>query len=135
MWIEGWAHQLPAECVVLFQGNLGSGKTQMVKDLVEILGGKHAASPTFALHHSYPAPLSRAKVIEHFDLYRLQNEEELDSIAFWDYFTADFGIIAVEWPEKVKPQHLPLNWPLYWIDISAPAPDNELRHLRFRMYE
>src|SRR6266853_4583234 len=93
------ASQLHSPMLVLLRGDLGTGKTTLVKGIAE---GFHAAkqedvtSPTFTLVHEYRA----AKVIlYHIDLYRIDTQKELDTLALDDLMTED-SILLIEWGEK-----------------------------------
>lgn len=99
--------RLRAKQIILLDGPMGAGKTEFVKQLVELLGGEAATSPSFALHNTYE---TNKFCIEHLDLFRLDSEEDLHSIGFWDLFENDKNIIIVEWASKVSVRHLPLTW-------------------------
>jgi len=93
------ASQLRAPMLVLLRGDLGAGKTTLVKGIAE---GFYAAkqedvtSPTFTLVHEYRA----AKVIlYHIDLYRIDTQKELDTLAL-DDLVKDDSILLIEWGEK-----------------------------------
>ena len=86
-------------CVIYLQGDLGAGKTTLVRGFLRSLGYLgHVRSPTFNLFEVYQV---RTKVICHFDLYRLTNPEELIYIGASDYFT-EKNICLIEWPEHGK---------------------------------
>jgi tRNA threonylcarbamoyladenosine biosynthesis protein TsaE len=82
---------------------LGTGKTTFVKGLArafQVTSGK-VISPTFVLMNYYKGKLP----IYHFDLYRLKNTAESDTIDFDDYFYGE-GISLIEWPERLG-EHKP----------------------------
>ncbi|MSR76751.1 MAG: tRNA (adenosine(37)-N6)-threonylcarbamoyltransferase complex ATPase subunit type 1 TsaE [Candidatus Omnitrophica bacterium] len=84
---------------VALQGTLGSGKTVFVKGLALGLGLAHAdevKSPTFVLMHVYPTRIP----LYHFDLYRLEEDKELEAIGFEDFVSDPKAICCVEWAEK-----------------------------------
>ncbi|MEZ4929450.1 MAG: tRNA (adenosine(37)-N6)-threonylcarbamoyltransferase complex ATPase subunit type 1 TsaE [Chitinophagales bacterium] len=86
---------------ILFYGEMGSGKTTMIKELVKLLGSHNeVSSPTFALINLYE--LNTDEDIVHFDLYRLKDEQELFSIGAIDYIEND-NICLIEWPQLVEP--------------------------------
>jgi len=79
-----------------FTGELGSGKTTMIKGIVHCLTGKNATSPTFVMVHEYRGRIP----VFHFDLYRLGSDAELETIGWEEYLGK--GIILVEWADKIK---------------------------------
>lgn len=96
------ANCLQAPLVLTLSGDLGAGKTTFIRAMLRALGIHSAIkSPTFSLVESYHCPHWN---LHHFDLYRIEEESELDFIGFSDYFTAD-AVCCVEWPEKA-PRYL-----------------------------
>lgn len=92
-----FAKTLKAGDVVLYEGDLGAGKTAFTKGIGEALSVEEAVtSPTFAIVNEYEGKLP----LFHFDLYRLENYDDLYSIGFFDYLTRG-GIIAAEWSENI----------------------------------
>jgi len=89
--------------IVLLQGDLGAGKTTFVKGLAEALKftPKKVNSPTFVIMNYYKGKLP----IYHFDLYRLGNPKEVDTLDFDEYFYGE-GISLIEWPERLG-EHAP----------------------------
>lgn len=85
--------------VILLQGDLGSGKTTLVKVLLKLLGVEgNVTSPTFSIINEYKGHNLR---IAHMDLYRLNHVEEAIEIGIEDYlFEYDFCFI--EWPEIIR---------------------------------
>lgn len=88
---------LPSSLVVFLEGQLGAGKTTLVRGLIQSLGysGK-VKSPTYGLVERYELP---GRLIHHLDLYRLGHPEELEFLGIRDIIDEP-GIIAIEWPER-----------------------------------
>lgn len=84
--------------VVLLEGPMGVGKTKFTQVLCQELGASEVMSPSFALHNQYQA---QKMTIDHLDLYRLENEEELESSGFWDLFSQPKGLILIEWANRL----------------------------------
>lgn len=84
--------------VIALVGDLGAGKTTLVTGVVDGAGGDGAAvsSPTFALIHEYPARLA----LVHVDLYRLDDERELDQLGLDEVWGAPGCAALVEWADK-----------------------------------
>ncbi len=88
---------------VALYGDLGVGKTAFVRGFIQKLSpGVIVRSPTFALVHEYRA--SRMPIF-HFDMYRIDSEDDLESIGFYEYLERG-GICLIEWSEKI-PYALP----------------------------
>src|SRR5580700_5808848 len=93
------AAQLPPPRMVLLRGDLGAGKTTLVKGIAEGFQAARAedvTSPTFTLIHEYRAPRA---VLYHIDLYRIDTERELETLAL-DDLLAPTSILLIEWGEK-----------------------------------
>ncbi len=90
--------------VILFSGEMGAGKTTFIQALCKELGVKEVVnSPTFALVNEYFT--GDGSSLFHFDLYRINRQEELLDIGYEDYFYSG-KLCLVEWPEKA-PELLP----------------------------
>ena len=95
---------LPRGSVVFLQGDLGSGKTTLVKGILRGLGFDGLiTSPTYTLVEVYQLT---GGPVYHFDLYRLDEPEELEAIGFRDALVQD-SIALIEWPQRGR-GHLPV---------------------------
>ena len=93
------ASELSSPLIVLLCGDLGSGKTTLVKGIAEGLGAARAhdvTSPTYTLVHEYRGPET---TLYHIDLYRIDTERELDTLGLDDLFAPN-SILLIEWGEK-----------------------------------
>ncbi len=95
------AAQLKPGTIVLLRGDLGAGKTTMVKGIAEGFSAARAedvTSPTFTLIHEYRGP---EVTLFHIDLYRIDTQRELDTLALDDLMSAQ-SILLIEWGEKFE---------------------------------
>jgi tRNA threonylcarbamoyladenosine biosynthesis protein TsaE len=93
------AAELTPPLIVLLRGDLGAGKTTLVKGIAEGFQAARAedvTSPTFTLIHEYRSPRA---TLYHIDLYRIDTERELETLALDDLITPN-SILLVEWGEK-----------------------------------
>ncbi len=85
--------------VLLFYGELGVGKTTLIKEIAKKLGVEETiSSPTFSIVNEYEIKNDK---LFHFDFYRIKREEEVLDIGIEEYFDSDHWIM-IEWPEKIK---------------------------------
>ena len=112
--------------VVTFEGNLGAGKTTLVKALCSALGvNEMVSSPTFALVNEYEARnLGPRTRIHHIDLYRLESEEEAIRAGIEDHLYSG-DLCLLEWPQKA-PGIIPDNV----LRVILASPDIDHRHIR-----
>ena len=95
------AAELKPGSIVVLRGDLGAGKTTLVKGIAEGFKAAEAdrvTSPTFTLIHEYRGP---HVTIFHIDLYRIDTPRELDTLALDDLMDAN-SILLIEWGEKCE---------------------------------
>lgn len=83
----------------LFYGNLGAGKTTLIKSICKELGvdENHLSSPTFSIINEYA---SHSGIIYHADFYRIKNETELFDIGMDEYLSSG-NYCFIEWPDRL----------------------------------
>jgi tRNA threonylcarbamoyladenosine biosynthesis protein TsaE len=110
--------------LILLQGPMGAGKTQWTRYFLEAMGSSETASPSFAIHHRYPIPQSERTLgnqvgqVDHFDLFRLKSEDDLESTGFWDLFLESKGIVLVEWADRLADLGLEKQLPRAWSQMK-----------------
>jgi tRNA threonylcarbamoyladenosine biosynthesis protein TsaE len=137
---ERLAAHLSAGDVIVLSGTLGAGKTQFVQGLARGLGVKEPiTSPTFALLMSYQSALKQvgagalygnAKTgldLNHFDLYRLDNKDQLEDIAFYEVLESPM-VTCIEWGTKF-PEALPRDY----LEITLTALEDDKRQIKARL--
>lgn len=88
-----------ASKIFLFYGEMGVGKTTLIKEIVKQLGVTEiSGSPSFSIVNEYEG---NNDTIYHFDFYRINNIVEAYDIGVEDYFYND-NYVFIEWPEKIK---------------------------------
>jgi len=88
-------------CIVMMEGDLGSGKTTLCKNICASLGVPMnlVTSPTYTMVNIYSYD---SGVIHHLDLYRLEDQKELEDFDYEDLIAVD-GFTLVEWPKLLRP--------------------------------
>lgn len=105
--------------ILCLHGNLGSGKTTLVKGLAAALGVKAlVVSPTFLILKTYRCHTSMITNLVHIDAYRIEKLEDLQEVGFTEYANKKGVLTVIEWAEKIKPLLNRLNNRKLWIKIK-----------------
>ncbi len=91
---------LRAGDVIALEGDLGAGKTAFARFLIQALGvDDEVPSPTFTLVQTYPVEGRDFDAVWHFDLYRIEDPDEVDELGIEEAF--DAGVTLIEWPGRM----------------------------------
>lgn len=94
---RSWACELPAGSVIGLIGDLGAGKTQLVKGIAKGLGiTTHISSPSFTIVNEY---YESGRRLVHIDLYRLETLEQISALGLEEY-PGKNNLVVIEWAEK-----------------------------------
>jgi len=99
---ERIAEMLPPPMVVILRGEVGAGKTTLVKGIAAALGAAaedEVTSPTFTIVHEYEGTKVR---LFHLDLYRLETEEQIAVLGLDEMAGYDNALVLVEWGERFE---------------------------------
>lgn len=109
------------ERLFLFQGEMGAGKTTLIKSLCLQLGMlENVSSPTYSLVNEYLFPNGK---IFHFDFFRIKTETEAFDLGFEEYLSSG-EYCFIEWPEMI-----PNLWPLNFIEIKIVEVEGNARKI------
>ncbi|MCO4292815.1 tRNA (adenosine(37)-N6)-threonylcarbamoyltransferase complex ATPase subunit type 1 TsaE [Solitalea sp. MAHUQ-68] len=109
--------------VIIFNGDLGAGKTTFIKDICKELGvDEIVSSPTFSLVNQYDG---NEFIVYHFDFYRLKNEMEAFDMGYEEYFYSG-NYCFVEWPSKI-----PNLLPEQYTEVIIKEQENGVRNIQF----
>lgn len=112
--------------IALF-GDLGAGKTAFTRGFVSaLIPGARVKSPTFSIVKEYRGESVR---VFHFDMYRIESEDDLYGIGYEDYLRRE-GFIVVEWPEKI-PYAIPPSCIRVRIERSGGSPDERILSIEY----
>jgi len=115
------------EKVYLLQGDLGSGKTTLVKFFCSSLGvNDGVTSPTFSIVNEYSG---NGNPIYHFDFYRIEKEEEAFDLGCEEYFYSGHYCF-IEWPEKI-----PSLLPSHFVEIHLEHKNDNLRTISLTVHD
>ena len=102
--------EVPCGATILMKGNMGAGKTTFVSAICHHLGLHFTQSPTYAIHNRYE---NQTVSVDHFDLYRLDTEDQIQASGFYDLIAEDADYKFIEWSEKIKAADLDQARPLF----------------------
>lgn len=106
----------PKGSILLLSGGLSAGKTTLVSNFCRFFGLEIVQSPTYSIHHRYS---NSRVVIDHYDLYRLESAEDIESAGFFDLLSTEADYKFVEWPDRVKLQDYPQGSMVFLIEIKV----------------
>jgi tRNA threonylcarbamoyladenosine biosynthesis protein TsaE len=114
------------ERLFLFQGEMGAGKTTLIKSLCLQLGMlENVSSPTYSLVNEYLFPNGK---IFHFDFFRIKTETEAFDLGFEEYLSSG-EYCFIEWPEMI-----PNLWPLNFIEIKIVEVEGKARKISVKKH-
>ena len=109
---------LDGRSIVAFYGQMGAGKTTLIREIVALLGSSDVVtSPTFALVNQYST--EEGEAIYHFDFYRINRLEEAFDLGYEEYFYSG-DLCLIEWPELVE-DLLPEDAMVVRIEVLSPT--------------
>ncbi len=130
--LEAWAKECASHftrpCLILLDGEMGSGKTQLVRWFCAELGVSDTASPTFAVHNEYR---SAKGPVDHVDLYRVQSDADLENSGFWDLLKGESRLLFVEWADRLPADVWPVEWMRVDLHLKKIADSDEARILEW----
>src|SRR5215475_9829408 len=113
---EAWGRVAQSGLVLGLSGDLGAGKTQLVKGLARGLGiTQRVHSPTFALVNVYTGG---RLTLFHLDLYRLETREQILAAGLEEFLTPD-GVTVIEWAERWFGNESGKKFEVRWVNIEA----------------
>jgi len=116
------AGQINTEDTILLYGDLGSGKTFLIKEMVSFLGiNTEVTSPSFSLINQYEGDFT----IYHIDLYRIKNKQEIINTGLEEILSAE-AVLFIEWPQIIEDE---INWQHYRLHIETNQTDEFWRKL------
>jgi tRNA threonylcarbamoyladenosine biosynthesis protein TsaE len=125
---------IPLVCektIICLNGEMGAGKTEIVKVVCAQMGLEQAQSPTFGLANLYHNQNSNLSFY-HVDLYRIHSLEDLESTGFWDLLSENHSVLFVEWAQLISEESWPWDWKRVQIDVEKRDLEERVIKLRFQ---
>ncbi|OGH15091.1 MAG: tRNA (adenosine(37)-N6)-threonylcarbamoyltransferase complex ATPase subunit type 1 TsaE [Candidatus Levybacteria bacterium RIFCSPHIGHO2_01_FULL_37_33] len=111
---------LSRDNVVALYGNLGSGKTTFVQGLARGFGiRKRIISPTFVFVRQYKVSPPRCNTFYHVDLYRIENQREIEGMGLREIINDGKNTIVIEWAEKMQNLLPKKRWDVEFKDLGG----------------
>lgn len=117
--------------IFFMDGELGAGKTTLISEVCKLSSYQEVSSPTYSLLNIYQLPYKCD--VYHYDLYRIADEDDLESIGMWEHFLARDKIFFVEWFQMIPMEQWPMDWIKYVIKIQKSETDENFR--KIELYE
>ena len=116
VWLKD-VHSKTGKTVILMDGDLGAGKTELVKQYLLHNNFTDVMSPTFSIINRYE--VKNHEPIIHIDLYRTESEQEVESSGFWDLFLDESAaLIFVEWASRLNSAQMNQQWNVVRLNIT-----------------
>jgi tRNA threonylcarbamoyladenosine biosynthesis protein TsaE len=127
--VANWLLQQAQNCRVwAWRGELGAGKTTLIKAVCEVLGvTSPMASPTFSIVNQYET--EDHQTVYHFDFYRLKNEAEAYDIGVDEYLDGG-SYCFIEWPDRISAL-----LPPRYLDLAIHHQSDSTRKIEFRIHD
>jgi tRNA threonylcarbamoyl adenosine modification protein YjeE len=101
----------------LLDGEMSSGKTTLVADILKLKNFYEVSSPTYAFHNEYI--LNSNQKVHHIDLHRTENSDDLETLGLWDLFEQNpQDLFFIEWGSRINVADLPMNFKVVQIKIN-----------------
>lgn len=114
---------------IAMRGEMGVGKTAFVRGFASYFGIEGVKSPTYAVMNQHTS--KNSKRIYHFDMYRIESDDDLYSIGYDDYIESD-GYALVEWSENIE---YAIPHPAIYVTIARDADDEMARIITVEVEE
>lgn len=113
--------------IIFLDGDLGAGKTTTINRICKKFGSQdEISSPTFAMRNIYAINKNGHFIeVNHFDLYRIEDDDDIESIGMWELFENRSRLFFVEWYQMIPIEDWPLDWDQYLLKITRDSKTQE----------